>query len=133
MGDVTIGNRVCVLPMEGWDGTADVTASWRLGWDGTNLYIAVEVLDDVHVQAGDAAACIGDGGGGSGSIKVAEAGGLDSGVTDAGDGGDGAGEVFLGEVTQRPELEGGAGRSGHKGGSRRDGPGGVNGPSCSGG
>lgn len=39
-----------VYNVDGWDGTADLTASWRLGWDGTNLYIAVEVLDDVHVQ-----------------------------------------------------------------------------------
>jgi hypothetical protein len=39
-----------VYNVDGWDGTADMTASWRLGWDGTNLYVAVEVLDDIHVQ-----------------------------------------------------------------------------------
>jgi hypothetical protein len=39
-----------VYNVNGWDGTADVTASWRLGWDGTNLYVAVEVVDNVHVQ-----------------------------------------------------------------------------------
>jgi hypothetical protein len=33
-----------------WDGTDDVAAAWRLGWDGNNLYIAVEVIDDLHVQ-----------------------------------------------------------------------------------
>jgi len=34
----------------GWDGTADLAAVWRLGWDEDNLYIAVEVRDDIHVQ-----------------------------------------------------------------------------------
>ncbi|MGD2049519.1 MAG: sugar-binding protein [Chloroflexota bacterium] len=34
----------------GWDGTDDLTALWRLAWDVSNLYIGVEVADDVHVQ-----------------------------------------------------------------------------------
>ncbi len=33
-----------------WDGTDDVTAVWQLGWDANNLYIAVQVTDDAHVQ-----------------------------------------------------------------------------------
>ncbi|MCL4870206.1 MAG: hypothetical protein KJ063_14675 [Anaerolineae bacterium] len=33
-----------------WDGTDDVDAVWRLGWDNNNLYIIVEVTDDIHVQ-----------------------------------------------------------------------------------
>lgn len=33
-----------------WDGSDDVQATWRLGWDNNNLLIAVEVEDDVHVQ-----------------------------------------------------------------------------------
>jgi hypothetical protein len=33
-----------------WDGTDDLTATWRLAWDANNLYIAVQVIDDAHVQ-----------------------------------------------------------------------------------
>ena len=33
-----------------WNGTADLTAVWRLGWDDQYLYVAVAVQDDVHVQ-----------------------------------------------------------------------------------
>lgn len=33
-----------------WDGTDDVEATWRLGWDANNLLVAVEVTDDRHVQ-----------------------------------------------------------------------------------
>lgn len=33
-----------------WDGTDDLAASWRLAWDDTALYVAVEVTDDRHVQ-----------------------------------------------------------------------------------
>ena len=33
-----------------WDGSDDVRAAWRLGWDADNFYIAVQVADDVHVQ-----------------------------------------------------------------------------------
>jgi len=33
-----------------WDGTMDVQSLWRLGWDAQNLYLAVAVTDDVHVQ-----------------------------------------------------------------------------------
>ncbi len=34
----------------GWDGTADVTARWRLAWDDDALYVGVAVEDDAHVQ-----------------------------------------------------------------------------------
>ncbi|MBK9050928.1 MAG: hypothetical protein IPL78_08440 [Chloroflexi bacterium] len=39
-----------VFSHSSWNGTDDVEASWRLGWDDTNLYVAVEVTDDTHVQ-----------------------------------------------------------------------------------
>jgi len=39
-----------VFSHSSWNGTDDVEASWRLGWDDTNLYVAVEVTDDIHVQ-----------------------------------------------------------------------------------
>jgi hypothetical protein len=39
-----------VYSAEGWDGTADLTAVWHLAWDSDNLYLAVEVTDDIHVQ-----------------------------------------------------------------------------------
>lgn len=39
-----------VYNVAGWDGTDDVRAIWRLGWDQNNLYAAVQVKDDVHVQ-----------------------------------------------------------------------------------
>ncbi len=39
-----------VFTYSGWDGTDDVTAVWQLAWDATNLYIAVQVTDDIHVQ-----------------------------------------------------------------------------------
>ena len=34
----------------GWDGSRDLEATWRLGWDADNLYVALNVVDDVHVQ-----------------------------------------------------------------------------------
>jgi hypothetical protein len=39
-----------VYQVTGWDGSDDLTAVWRLAWNANNLYIAVEVTDDVHVQ-----------------------------------------------------------------------------------
>jgi serine/threonine protein kinase len=33
-----------------WDGSEDLTAAWQLAWDNNNLYLAVTVLDDFHVQ-----------------------------------------------------------------------------------
>ncbi|HSH04693.1 MAG TPA: sugar-binding protein [Anaerolineae bacterium] len=39
-----------VYNITSWDGTADITANWRLQWDATNLYFAVDVTDNIHVQ-----------------------------------------------------------------------------------
>lgn len=39
-----------VYQFAGWDGTDDLTASWRLAWDPNNLYLGVEVTDNMHVQ-----------------------------------------------------------------------------------
>ncbi|UCG25785.1 MAG: hypothetical protein JSW55_07290, partial [Chloroflexota bacterium] len=33
-----------------WNGSDDLLATWRLAWDSANLYIGVEVIDDIHVQ-----------------------------------------------------------------------------------
>ena len=33
-----------------WNGSEDLTAAWQLAWDNNNLYLAVTVLDDIHVQ-----------------------------------------------------------------------------------
>ena len=39
-----------VYQTAGWDGSDDLQATWRLAWDAANLYIGVEVIDDIHVQ-----------------------------------------------------------------------------------
>lgn len=39
-----------VYRQDEWDETRDLTAEWWLGWDETNLYMAVNVIDDQHVQ-----------------------------------------------------------------------------------
>lgn len=39
-----------VFSQSSWDGSDDVNAYWMLGWDNRNLYIAVTVVDDIHVQ-----------------------------------------------------------------------------------
>jgi hypothetical protein len=39
-----------VYNIAGWDGSADLTAVWRLAWDGSNLFVAAAVADDTHVQ-----------------------------------------------------------------------------------
>jgi len=33
-----------------WTGTADLSSTFRIGWDATNLYIAAKVTDDTYVQ-----------------------------------------------------------------------------------
>lgn len=33
-----------------WDGSEDLAAAWQVGWDADNLYLAVTVVDDIHVQ-----------------------------------------------------------------------------------
>ncbi len=44
----TSANRV--YSVAGWDGSSDLTAVWQLAWDDENLYVAVSVTDDTHVQ-----------------------------------------------------------------------------------
>jgi hypothetical protein len=39
-----------VFHTSSWDGSDDLQATWRLAWDSNNLYIGVEVIDDIHVQ-----------------------------------------------------------------------------------
>lgn len=39
-----------VSQRDSWDGTMDVESLWRMGWDAQNLYLAVAVTDNVHVQ-----------------------------------------------------------------------------------
>jgi hypothetical protein len=43
-------SRYLVYSVNGWDGTDDVAATWRLGWDSSNLFVAVQVEDNMHVQ-----------------------------------------------------------------------------------
>ncbi len=33
-----------------WDSSEDLTAAWQLAWDNGNLYLAITVIDDIHVQ-----------------------------------------------------------------------------------
>lgn len=42
--------RDVVFGDENWDGTSDLSAEVRIGWDDYNFYIAAEVRDDVYVQ-----------------------------------------------------------------------------------
>jgi len=46
----TYRSAFTVFTADSWDGSDDVEATWRLGWDDSNLYIAVEVTDNLHVQ-----------------------------------------------------------------------------------
>lgn len=39
-----------VFSVDSWDGSDDVRAVWQLGWDQNNLYVTVQVEDDIHVQ-----------------------------------------------------------------------------------
>jgi hypothetical protein len=39
-----------VYQPENWSGPADQSATFALGWDTTNLYLAIHVTDDAHVQ-----------------------------------------------------------------------------------
>jgi len=49
-GVVAAESTFRVYSAAGWDGSDDVAAAWQLGWDADNLYLAVTVTDDVHVQ-----------------------------------------------------------------------------------
>jgi hypothetical protein len=46
----TVVSAYRVYAVAGWDGSADLEATWRLGWDDNHLYVGVTVVDDVHVQ-----------------------------------------------------------------------------------
>ncbi len=39
-----------VFTADSWDGSDDLAASWQVGWDDANLYLLVNVADDIHVQ-----------------------------------------------------------------------------------
>jgi hypothetical protein len=39
-----------VFSVQNWDGSDDLTAIWQLSWDENNLYLGVQVTDDIHVQ-----------------------------------------------------------------------------------
>ncbi len=47
---------IIVYGLANWKNSADLSASFRLGWDADNLYLAVKVRDDVYAQnaTGDA-------------------------------------------------------------------------------
>jgi hypothetical protein len=46
----TIVSAYRVHAAQGWDGSADLEATWRVGWDANNFYVGVTVVDDTHVQ-----------------------------------------------------------------------------------
>lgn len=46
----TVRSTHRVYAYEGWDGTGDLEATWRLAWDEGRFYVAVQIGDDVHVQ-----------------------------------------------------------------------------------
>ncbi len=46
----TVASPFRVYSADGWDGTMDVTAEWRLAWDANHLYVSAVVADDTHVQ-----------------------------------------------------------------------------------
>jgi hypothetical protein len=39
-----------VFTADTWDGSDDLAASWQVSWDDANLYLVVNVIDDVHAQ-----------------------------------------------------------------------------------
>ncbi|VAW30869.1 hypothetical protein MNBD_CHLOROFLEXI01-2760 [hydrothermal vent metagenome] len=49
-GVSAVSSAYRVYSVAGWDGSEDLTAVWQLAWDSSNLYVAVTVTDDVHVQ-----------------------------------------------------------------------------------
>jgi hypothetical protein len=49
-GVAAVQSSFLVYRANSWDGSADLQATWQLGWDNTNLYLGVAVSDDRHVQ-----------------------------------------------------------------------------------
>lgn len=39
-----------VFTADTWDGSDDLAASWQATWDDANLYLAINVADDIHAQ-----------------------------------------------------------------------------------
>lgn len=39
-----------VFTSDTWDGSDDLAASWQVTWDDANLYLALNVADDIHAQ-----------------------------------------------------------------------------------
>jgi hypothetical protein len=39
-----------VFGKQNWTGSTDLSVSYRIGWDKTNLYLAAKVRDDIYVQ-----------------------------------------------------------------------------------
>lgn len=39
-----------VFTSNSWDGSDDLAASWQVSWDEANLYLVVNVADDIHAQ-----------------------------------------------------------------------------------
>jgi hypothetical protein len=49
--DITpVRSEYVVFARSDWNRVEDSMAWWRLAWDETNLYVAVAVADDIHVQ-----------------------------------------------------------------------------------
>jgi hypothetical protein len=40
-----------VYTADTWDGSDDLAASWQISWDDANLYLVVNVADDIHAQS----------------------------------------------------------------------------------
>jgi hypothetical protein len=49
-GVTATSSAYIVHQVSDWDGSDDLVAHWQLSWDMTNLYVAVGVADDTHVQ-----------------------------------------------------------------------------------
>ncbi|MBI4770974.1 MAG: LysM peptidoglycan-binding domain-containing protein, partial [Chloroflexi bacterium] len=52
LGEWSLSNSISqvVYRPENWAGPADQGVTFAVGWDGTYLYLAASVVDDVHVQ-----------------------------------------------------------------------------------
>lgn len=46
----TYASPYVVFTDNSWDGSDDLAASWQVTWDDANLYLLVNVADDIHAQ-----------------------------------------------------------------------------------
>lgn len=46
----TYSSPYVVFTSGSWDGSDDLAASWQVAWDDANLYLLVNVADDIHAQ-----------------------------------------------------------------------------------